>query len=261
MPPQVRLHEIVKTLVADAKSPAGALLIGLIGVALAVYATWFNDKRVSLSLAVHTNSSLVSELAPSPSLELVFNGTTFNPARTPLRVLLVRIWNDGDTTIRANDFDPQAPIGFRVQQGRFLYADLEQASTEYLKSSAKVSLSGQDSVAVAPVILEPGDAVFIKALLLHESGQVPVVKPMGKVAGATSVTELFPVSRIAGRVEGYISSTERLWNVLGVVAIALLAAGNFGYSLIQAKRRKQADPNSSAPSSGTSEAGRQSKDT
>jgi len=221
-----------------AKSPSGAFAIALLGVALAVYATWFNDKKPSMAYAVALQTPVLSPLAGSDGLTIQLDGRALDVARTPLIALFVRFWNSGDTTFRVSDFDNGFPVGFTIGTGKVLRAEVVAASSEYLrKSLTKVGVEGR-KVVVSPSILEPGDSFVVKALILKDEPNTDIkVQPIGKVAGVQTFEEFYPVSAEAPEIIiNYRSkSASRVLLILFMV-VAAIGVLNFAYALYRKLR-------------------------
>ena len=211
------------------KSPLGAFVIAVVGIVLAIYATWFNDKRTEVSVAVQLASDVVNVGGTVPELELVFRGIRLDPSKTPLKVVLIRVWNSGETTIRHADYDPNAPVGFRLVEGEILSLSLERASNDYLTRTARTSVQSDGTVSISPLILEPKDYIILKGILLQPKIGPVSVQPFGKVAGAAGVTERLTSRHPAGYIDGFPTPNEDRWRRIGV---ALLLASLFGYLIV-----------------------------
>lgn len=214
------------------KSPPGAFAIGLLGVILAVYATWFNDKKAALAYALAISTPVLSQFAEDENLSLLFNGRAIDNAKTPLEVVYVRLWNSGDTTFRPPDFDPKSPIGIAIAGGNTLRATISSASNEYLAGVLVATLTDQGRITISPAILEPKDSFVIKAMVQKQSPSSQLaIKPFGKIAGVSGFDEFYP--RTAGEpglIIEYRSVSKSRLIVFGVIALALC---NFAYSIFR----------------------------
>ena len=184
------------------KSPIGALLLALLGLILAIYTGWFNDKKTELSVVVEASSTVISQSASLPGLEIRLDGQAIDQSKTPMQELLVGIWNSGDTTIRQVDFDPSAPVGFRVEGGRVVHVALEKASNSCLKGTVKPARGDDNAVTLNSAIFEPRDSVTVKVLILQGAGSRVSISPLGKIAGTPEVVERIVVWHPAGYPQG-----------------------------------------------------------
>lgn len=211
------------------KSPLGAFVLALVGIVLSIYATWFNDKRTEVSVAIQLASDVVNVGGADSDLELVFRGVRLDPSKTPLKVVLVRVWNSGETTIRNADYDPNAPVGFRLLEGEILSFSIERASNDYLTRTARTTLQSDGTVSISPLILEPKDYILLKGMLLQPKDGPVSIQPFGKVAGAAGVTERLVSRHPAGYIEGFPTPNEDRWRRVGVT---LFLASLFGYLMV-----------------------------
>jgi hypothetical protein len=207
------------------KAPLGAFLLAAVGIALAIYSTWYNDKTTEISVAELLSSDVLNEHAAVPALEFTFQGKTLDPRKTPVKVALIRIWNTGDTTIRQPDYDTRTPVGFRVENATILWHTIESATTPYLTENTQPKLAKENEVSISPVILEPKDAIIIKIIALQTQSGKLVVKPFGKVAGAPDITERITVRHPAGYIEAFRTPTEdklrKYWAAFVLIAALL----------------------------------------
>ena len=228
------------------KSPLGAFLLAILGLVLSIYATWFNDKKTELSVAEMANSAVLSEHAAIPTLEIRFRGEAVDQKATPLRVLLIGVWNSGETTVRQSDFDINAPVGFRVEGGTPLFAAVEQASSDYLRMASEPTLGSDSIVRLKPAIFEPKDSVTIKVLVLQNPNATVTVKPVGKVAGSPEVVERTVIWHPAGYIQGYQTAGEMTFRKYFAGFIIGASSLNFLFALIAKYRARRQKPSSAS---------------
>jgi hypothetical protein len=231
---KLRLTEAIDFL----KSPLGAFVLAAVGIALAVYATWFNEKNTELSVTVLLETDVVNTEYPVPDLEVIFRGERLDPVKTPLKTVFIRIWNSGENTIRNTDYDPYAPVGFTLPSGKILWLRLERASNDYLTQKIQARQVDANSVVIAPVIFEPGDSVLLKGILLQQQSAAVSVGPFGKVAGAADVTERLTIRHPAGYVQAFRTPNEDRWHLMGITALLGLLVLNLLVVLVRDWRRK-----------------------
>ena len=219
--PRLRLK--LDQVVDFGKSPLGALAIGALGVALAIYATWFNEKKPALAYALAISSPVLSQFADNENLTLLFNGSPIDIVKTPLEVVYVRLWNSGDTTFRPPDFDAKSSIGVAVAGGSVLRATVSSASNDYLKGTLVATLADQVRITIPPAILEPGDSFVVKALVQKGSPSSRItIRPFGKVAGVTEFDEFYPhTAGEPGLIIEYRSVSRSRLILFGAIALAV----------------------------------------
>ena len=116
-------------------------------------------------------------------LEILYDGLDIKKSKQSLRVVVVRVDNPGETAILMGHYDKREPLGFTFSTGKLLRVELLEASSRYLISNLRVSLTDSLLCVFEPVILESKDYFMFKALILHAQGWTPILFPQGKIAG------------------------------------------------------------------------------
>lgn len=221
-----RLRQNIAAAIEYGKTPSGSLVIAVVGLVLAIYATWFNDRTPGIGYALSFERSVMTEYAIGENISLSIDGRTVDVERAPLAVLFVRLWNCGDTTFRPPDFDPKWPLGIKISGGSVLKAKVDFTSNDYLRGTLTATLLSDRSITVPPAILEPKDSFVIKAIVQKDSPSARlVVRPIGKLAGITSYEEFYP--RTAGDPEfviDYRSVPKTRWIFFGGISIIIFLA-------------------------------------
>ena len=88
-----------------------SLVLGVFGLYYTVRGSW--GTHLSLDIAAESNVYLtLSTLVPD--LAILFQGRDIEEEKSNLKVLAVRVVNDGEANIRENDFDSRLPFGLEV---------------------------------------------------------------------------------------------------------------------------------------------------
>lgn len=164
-----------------------AALLAIIGFGIAIYQTWFQDKRPALTFEVTANAKVLDIRTPVKGLEIRYGGEDLRATNQELRLMSVRITNSGHADISKKDYDDEDPLGFRVLHAKLVQTPTIESSSEYLSQYLKVSQIGSDKLVLSPVILDTNDSVQIQFLAVAAAGQVPLVQPFGKVAGVKTL--------------------------------------------------------------------------
>lgn len=139
-------------------------------------------------MAIYTSSDLLAETARNAGIKLQVGSELIDPASTPARVVLVRIWNSGDFPIKADDIDKEEPFGFRLNAA-VLQLDVVHASTGYLKRGVPIARQGTGEVLLRRVTLEPGESLIVRALIRRQDKEQDDLEPFGKIAGLPEITK------------------------------------------------------------------------
>lgn len=90
------------------------------------------------------------------------------------RIVVVRLWNSGNTPIDRADFDK--PIRLKYS-GKLLMSVVSEATPDHLRDDAQATVdTGQDESAaqLRPVLLNPGDSLTLTALVADSLGDFEV---------------------------------------------------------------------------------------
>jgi hypothetical protein len=158
--------------------------------ALTIYTDFLRDPRPQLRFEIVSDASVLDVREKLGNLEILYDGLDIHKAQQSLRVIVLRVLNDGSQDILKNYFDESAPVGFRIDSGSLLRAELLSGSNSYLQDVGKLDLRPPNSAYLAPLILEAGEWLTIKILILHSEGVHPVLHPLGKVAGVREIRML-----------------------------------------------------------------------
>ena len=160
----------------------GVILALLFG-GLAIYSEFFRDRKPELRFEIVSNTSVLDVREDLGKLEIFYDGLDIKKSKQALRVVVVRVVNSGETAILMGHYDKREPLGFTFSTGKLLRVELLEASSRYLISNLRVSLTDSLLCVFEPVILESKEYFMFKALILHTQGWTPILSPQGKIAG------------------------------------------------------------------------------
>ena len=155
-----------------------SLVIGLIALYYTVRRT-----RTNLVVDVTSESNVMDVRTPLRDLSILFQGQDIQKQNSNLRILGVRLVNDGDTNILENSFDSRIPWGLGIDGGRLIEARVTGSDSQYLSDNLHPRITGGDEVEFDKVIFDRGKYVALELLVLHDKNVEPQVRPVGKIAG------------------------------------------------------------------------------
>jgi hypothetical protein len=153
---------------------------------LSIYTEFLRDRRPQLLFETITDASVFDVREPV-DVQIIYDGIDIRKAQQSLRVIVVRVINEGLDDILKAHYDEAAPLGLRVGNGRLLRAEVSAASNAYLKQSLEAMKYSAETATFAPTIIESGEWFAIRVLILHQEGLRPSIEPIGKVAGVREV--------------------------------------------------------------------------
>jgi len=189
-------------------------VLAVFGLSLAVYSQFIDDKRPELQFDILTNASVLDVKEQLSNLSVMFDGVDIRKQGKSLSVITARISNPSSKDILKGHYDDLAPLGLNISSGKVIRAELIDASNDYLKENFKVEVKGSQEVTFPSVILEAGESLSIKLLVLHKKEEIPSLLVFGKIAGIRNIP-VRDVYQDAGDVPFYI---EAFWGSFFVQA-------------------------------------------
>jgi len=159
-----------------------SLVIGLVALYYTVRRT-----RTNLVVDVTSESNVMDVRTPLKDLSILFQGQDIQKQNSNLKILGVRLLNDGDTNILENFFDSRIPWGLGIDGGRLIEARVTGSNSQYLSDNLHPKVTGGDEVDFDKVIFDRGKYVTLELLVLHDKNVEPQVRPVGKIAGMDAI--------------------------------------------------------------------------
>lgn len=164
------------------------VLIGIAGFGFAIYSTYFESKSPGIRFEILTNADVVDLREEIGKLDIIFDGTSIKTKNKSLRIITIKVTNNGNGNILKAGYDENAPLGFYVNDAEIIEKPvLIDASNNYLKDNLRITPASANRVSFSSVILEKQDYYIVKVLALSSKGLIPKVTPTGKVAGVKSI--------------------------------------------------------------------------
>ena len=164
----------------------GFLLAAIFG-AVSFYTEFVRDRRPQLRFEVISDASVLDVREQLGSLEIIYDGRDIKKAKQSLRVVVVRITNEGADDVLIGHYDQRSPLGFRVSGGNLLRAEILSASNQYLRQTLRIDTTVADTALFTPVIIESNEWFTVKSLILHSEGSPPAFQAVGKIAGVREI--------------------------------------------------------------------------
>ena len=208
----------------------GFMLAGVFG-AITVYSEFFRDDRPSIQFEIISNSSVLDVREEIADLEIIHAGTDLRGSGQSLRVLVVRVANIGAEDILNSYYDSDAPLGFSVENGELISAEVQSASEAYLETQVQISIRDLSQVIFSPVILGSNSYFSVRVLVIHTESMLPRITPMGRVARVRSVSL---VEAQAPQVGGFWRQTfgGSVWNQVSRLLAYPVALILLGVSIV-----------------------------
>jgi hypothetical protein len=206
-----------------------ALILGVVGSAVVA---WYYTKTPRLSVELLNSVNLVDVNEDAKKLEILYDGKSIKGGGGVLKIVTVRIVNDGSAPIRQNDFANDAPFGLAVPGGEIVEApQLIEASSKYLEEHLRPTRIGTDHLVFKPAVVDAGDFATIKLLILYRGGgstktdveivggPIAGVKPVLRTLYQERETSPFWTKVLSGGP--LVHLTRLVMYVIGIIAAAL----------------------------------------
>ena len=162
-----------------------------------IYTTFFQKTKPGLRFEVLSSANVFDINEDVGKLDVLFNGINLREKQQTLALATVKISNDGVAPILKSAYDENAPVGVEVSGGEIAKAELLRASNSYLATNLNFRSISTSVAVFSPVIIEPGDAFWVKVLVLHKEKTAIDVKATGKVAGIKEIAVVGPTGKEA----------------------------------------------------------------
>jgi len=159
-----------------------SLLLGLI----AFYYT-LRGARTNLVVDVAAESNVLDVHAPVKQLAVLFQGQDIQQENANLKILVVRIANEGEVNILESYFDSRLPWGLEIEGGRAVEVRVTGSNSQYLAENLHPTVVGENRVLLEKIVFDRGKYVNLELLVLHSKNVEPKVKVIGKIAGMDDV--------------------------------------------------------------------------
>ncbi|MDX9696838.1 MAG: hypothetical protein RBT49_13695 [Bacteroidales bacterium] len=166
-------------------------IIGIIGLSYAIYVDNFKDKKPEIVFEVLSNTNVLDLKEDISKLDILFDGENIKEKRENLRILTIKVINEGNFNILESHYDSKNPFGFSVENGKIVEKpELLETSIEYLSKSLNIFLDSLGRVQFDKVQLDKSQYFVLKILTICDQGEIPQIQPFGKISG---ITKNFPV--------------------------------------------------------------------
>jgi hypothetical protein len=171
------------------------VVLGLISAMIAIYVFFFTEKKQELVYDILSDSSVLDINADVTNLDITYDGESLKKTGQSLRIITLRIKNSGTESILKTHYDSKDPLGLQISSGRIVEKpELVIASNEYLVNNLVFTVVENNKVFLNDIIIDSNESLVLKLLVLHPTGENPIVSPKGKVAGIKNII-LNPLSQ------------------------------------------------------------------
>lgn len=216
------------------KSAGFMAAVAVIGLAFAVYQTYFYEKNPQIEIRIDALSPVFDIHAPVGGLQVFYAGDDLRTKKEKLWIMSVSVTNSGSAAVRKTDYDETVPLGLRFSGAIIAEMPTFRSANSYLQENLKLAFQA-NQIKFSPVIFEPGDSFQVTVLLLGPEGARPLLEGAGKIAGVrvfSIVTQDSKSSdkswweKVTGAEEFWVQPARAIVYLFGgILSWALLASG------------------------------------
>jgi hypothetical protein len=167
------------------KSASGGAVLAVIGLTMGIYSLSV-DQQAKLRFRTLSLSSVFDVHQSVGGLEISYGGENLRDTKRTLWSATLIMTNNGKASIKKGDFDESSPIGLVIKNGEIVDKPTFKGNSNYLDESFRIATLKGD-LTIAPLILEPGDAIEINMLILGPERSPPHIEAKGKIAGVKAI--------------------------------------------------------------------------
>jgi len=232
------------------------MLLTVIGLMLAIFTLFvtLSEDKPNLSLVVINSTNVLDVHAPIKDLKIEFQGEDIKNEELNLRIITLKIVNDGEVDIQQNHYDMNDTWGIKVNDGEIIEVRLIESNSEYIEANLNPKLvKDKGLIELEKIIFDRGKYFIIEILVLHEKQEIPTILPLGKVVGIEEIevnemkseskeTSFFKEVFSGGVGVQFARTVSYFFVFIGLIGLAILIT--FGLSginklRIRSSRRKE----------------------
>ena len=232
------------------------MVIAVISVMIALFFGLYqilSEDKPNISLIVLDSTNVLDVHEPVKDLSISFRGEDIQKEELNLRIITLKMVNDGEIDILQSHYDMNDTWGIEVTDGEIIEVRLVESNSEYVKSNLNPRLVKDEGlIELEKIIFERGKYFVLEILVLHGKQAIPTILPFGKIAGIEEikVSELaseseevnfFREAFSGGAGVQFARTISYFFVFIGLVGLALLIS--FGLSGINKSRIKNSRRN------------------
>lgn len=189
-----KYNKFIDILTENRKTTVFFTIVGLFASVITIYSAFTSNanSRSEIVFRVISESKVLDVKQQVNNLEIFYENNSLSEEGKELRIVVVRVLNEGDGSLLLNHYDPNAPVGISVKDGVFAEKPIIiNSSDEYLEEAVQFVYDGGSKVELTPFILDGGNYFDLQLLLMHGVDEIPEVNIFGKIAGYNDLVLLY----------------------------------------------------------------------
>jgi len=162
-------------------------IIGIVGIGFTIYTIFFFEKAPVIKYEVISNTNVLDVKENVSRLDILFDSVSVKKSGQNLRVITLKISNEGNENLSADYFDKKYPLGFQIEGAKIVQKpELLDFSNDYIKETIEIHESQDNKILFSNIIIDQGEYFIVKTLTLSDINVIPTLKPLGYISGSGS---------------------------------------------------------------------------
>ena len=159
-------------------------LVGIAGIAFAIYTIYFYKEKPNIEYYQLTNTNVLDVKENLTKLDVLYDSTSIKKNKQSLRVITIKILNNGNEDLGPLHYDQTVPLGLKVNQGVIVETpQIIETSNEYIADRLKINWDNENEISFSQFIINTNESFTLKLLLLTKENVIPEIETTGYIAG------------------------------------------------------------------------------
>ncbi len=215
----------------------------LIAIASLIYAalTYYYEKETGIVFDVVSETNVLDINAPVQGLEVMFRGQDISERELNLRLLMLRVENNGNVNLLENSFDQDIDWGIKVSGGDIIRTRIAGTSSTYIDNNLNPRLVNEHTIVFDKIIFDVGAYFLYEILILHDKNEEPRLSTTGKISGIGEISVNRSWKERAKTETGSSNKTTVRLFTIGMCALILLLLWILRINQLASRQRTQSE--------------------
>jgi hypothetical protein len=160
----------------------------LLNIIFVLYAGFFNiySPKINLSVDITQQVNALDINESVSGLKVLLNETDLFENNVNLKILTLKIWNNGTRDVEPARFDEENPFSLVVSDGKIIDAAIISTSSPYLSKKIQPTLV-KGKIIFPSFFFPAGEYFLLKISILHTKQTQPILETAGTIAGVDNI--------------------------------------------------------------------------
>lgn len=218
-------------------SSVGVFLAVIIGIPSLYIA--FHDKKPNIVFQVVSESNVLDIHKPMKDLSITFRGKNLEEEKKNLKILTIKVENNGDLGVLQNFYDDTEQWGVKFENSEIVEKpSILSSSSDYIKNKIIKSVENRNVLEFNKIIFDKGHEFTFEVQLIHDNKKEPQLIPLGKIANVDKqIVFRTPLTQekqsiIREAINGnYLVQIVRFFIYVGALILLIILIGFLEYKL------------------------------